>query len=208
MKKNHINYAAAVLSGAALVGCSSNSQRAEVASAAAHDRAAHAQDTPRQLDHESDAQVLRDAEPQPAHMAQRDSHSRDSAKAEAKQREDAPGSPPEHPEQQPDEPLDVLRGKATYYAQSFAGQVTASGETYDPAEMTAAAKRLPLGSVVRVVRRDADAAVQVRINDRLPKRMGASIDLSRAAAEKLGMIEEGIVPVRIEVLAFPDKTAQ
>lgn len=102
------------------------------------------------------------------------------------------------------EPIQTLEGRATYYAASFAGKVTKSGETYEPTKLTAATKRNgpPLGSVVRVVRKDTDAVVTVRVNDRLPQRMGATIDLSRAAAEELDMIEEGIVPVRVEVLSL------
>lgn len=103
-------------------------------------------------------------------------------------------------------PVETIEGRATYYASSFAGKVTKSGEPYEPSELTAATKANgpPIGSVVRVVRKDTDAAVTVRVNDRLPQRMGATIDLSRAAAERLDMIEAGIVPVRVEVLSLPE----
>lgn len=101
-------------------------------------------------------------------------------------------------------PLRVLHGNATYYAQSFAGKLTTSEAPYDPKKLTAAMKTLPLGSVVRVTRLDTGGSVVVEVNDRLPKRMGATIDLSRAAAERLHMIEEGIVKTRIEVLSMPE----
>jgi len=95
----------------------------------------------------------------------------------------------------------VLRGKATYYADSFAGNATANGEIYDPGRRTAASRDLPFGSVVRVTRLDNGRSVLVRINDRGPfgdrRRI---LDLSRAAARDLQMLERGVVDVRAEVL--------
>jgi rare lipoprotein A len=92
------------------------------------------------------------------------------------------------------------RGKATYYADSLAGRRTASGERYDPKAFTAAHRSLPFGTVVRVVRVDDGREVTVRINDRGPfageERV---IDLSRAAAERIGMLRAGVVPVRVLV---------
>ena len=99
------------------------------------------------------------------------------------------------------EPVIVLAGKATYYSDSLAGNNTANGEVYDPARLTAASRDLPFGTVVRVIRRDTGAHVIVRINDRGPfgnrKRI---LDLSRAAADELGMLGRGVVDVRAEVL--------
>lgn len=96
----------------------------------------------------------------------------------------------------------IVRGQATYYADRFHGRTTASGERFDQQAMTAAHRRLPFGTRVRVTNRNNGASVVVRINDRGPfgdrRRI---IDLSRAAAEKLGMIRAGVVPVRVEVLA-------
>jgi rare lipoprotein A len=89
-------------------------------------------------------------------------------------------------------------GKATYYANSLAGRRTASGERYDPRAFTAAHKTLAFGSMVRVVRVDDGREVVVRINDRGPfAGDDRVIDLSRAAAEQLGMIRDGVVPVRV-----------
>lgn len=92
-------------------------------------------------------------------------------------------------------------GKATYYANSLAGHKTASGEPYQPTVFSAAHRTLPFGTVVRVVRTDTNKYVYVRITDRGPFAGGGRIiDLSYVAAERLGMIRAGVVPVRLEVL--------
>jgi rare lipoprotein A len=95
----------------------------------------------------------------------------------------------------------VLRGKATYYHDSLAGNHTANGEIYDPGRKTAASRDLPFGSVVRVTRLDNGRSVLVRVNDRGPfgdrRRI---LDLSRAAARELDMLERGVVEVRADVL--------
>ena len=94
------------------------------------------------------------------------------------------------------------RGLATYYADSLAGNKTASGEIYRPALLTAAHRKLPFGTKVRVVRLSNGRSVVVTINDRGPfAGKGRIIDLSRAAAERLQMIRAGVVEVRIEVLS-------
>jgi rare lipoprotein A len=99
----------------------------------------------------------------------------------------------------------VQEGKATWYSDSLAGNSTASGEPYDPHELTAAHRTLPLGTRVRVTRLDGnERSVEVRINDRGPfGGHGRIIDLSRAAAEALDMIAAGVVRVRVEVLELP-----
>lgn len=95
----------------------------------------------------------------------------------------------------------VFTGKATYYANSLAGRKTASGERYNPKVFTAAHRKLPFGTVVRVVRTDTNRYVYVRITDRGPfAGKERIIDLSYVAAERLGMIRAGVVPVRVEVL--------
>jgi rare lipoprotein A len=98
-------------------------------------------------------------------------------------------------------PLRILRGLASYYSDRLAGRKTSSGERYDPKRRTAASRDLPMGSVVRVIRPDTGAQVIVRINDRGPfgdrRRI---LDLSRAAAQQLGMLDRGLVRVRAEVL--------
>ena len=102
--------------------------------------------------------------------------------------------------------LDSFAGKATYYADSLAGNHTANGDVYDPHEFTAAHKKLPFGTVLRVVRVDTKATTYVKVNDRGP--FGPSdriIDLSKAAAKELDMMSAGVVSVRIEVVELPKK---
>jgi len=94
----------------------------------------------------------------------------------------------------------TTNGLASYYADSLAGRKTASGEPYDPTELTAAHRTLPFGTVVEVTREDGRSVV-VRINDRGPfgnkKRI---IDLSRRAAEEVGLIRAGVAPVTVRVV--------
>jgi rare lipoprotein A len=94
----------------------------------------------------------------------------------------------------------ITRGRASYYADSLAGHKTASGEPYDPHALTAAHRSLPFGTQVEVARPDG-RRVTVRINDRGPfGPSGRIIDLSRAAAEALGMIGDGVVQVTLRVV--------
>jgi len=93
-------------------------------------------------------------------------------------------------------PVSTLHGKASFY---WEPQPTASGERFNPRAMTAAHKTLPLHSVVRVVNMKNGKSVVVRINDRGPYIRGRIIDLSKAAAEKISMINSGVVPVKVEV---------
>lgn len=103
--------------------------------------------------------------------------------------------------------LDTQRGEASYYADKFAGRTTANGETFDPSEMTAAHPNLPFDTRVRVTRVHGGESVIVRINDRGPYADDRIIDLSEAAAQEIGMIEEGVVEVRVDVLEQPDDGA-
>lgn len=96
------------------------------------------------------------------------------------------------------EKLTTENGKASYYANKFAGRKTASGERYRPSQLTAAHKKLPFGTMVKVTNVANGQSVVVRINDRGPFARGRLIDLSKAAAKKIGMIQAGVVPVRIE----------
>lgn len=88
---------------------------------------------------------------------------------------------------------------ASYYGEKFRGRPTASGEIFDPDQMTAAHKTLAFGTVVKVVRVDNGKSVTVRINDRGPFVEGRIIDLSEGAARKLDMIAAGVVKVRVEI---------
>lgn len=96
----------------------------------------------------------------------------------------------------------VLRGSASFYASSLAGNLTASGARYDPQSYSAAHRSLPFGTRLRVTRTDLERPpVCVVVNDRGPfAGKNRILDLSRRAAEGLDMIEKGVVPIRIEVL--------
>src|SRR5699024_5714514 len=91
-------------------------------------------------------------------------------------------------------------GLASWYGRKFQGNPTSSGEPYDMYAMTAAHKRLPIPTRVRVTNLNNGRQVVVRINDRGPFHGDRVIDLSYAAAKKLGMIGHGTTRVRIESL--------
>lgn len=95
-------------------------------------------------------------------------------------------------------------GIASWYGPGFHGKRTASGEIYDMYAMTAAHKTLPFGTIVKVVDLDTGRWVVVRINDRGPFVPGRIIDLSYAAAQKLGILEKGIARVGLKILKWPD----
>jgi rare lipoprotein A len=82
--------------------------------------------------------------------------------------------------------------KASYYGTELRGQPTASGEPYNPNEMTAASKKLPIGTLVKVKNPQNGKSVVVRINDHGPYVRGRSMDLSEAAARKLGITHSGV----------------
>ena len=101
--------------------------------------------------------------------------------------------PPGHSEQ----------GLASWYGKRFHGRKTASGEIFDMRQVSAAHKTLPLYSIVRVTNLNNGKQITVRINDRgpfVPKRL---IDLSYTAAKELGMVDAGVVPVRVTVVEMP-----
>ncbi len=92
------------------------------------------------------------------------------------------------------------RGGASWYGKKFQGHKTASGETYDMFKMTAAHKSLPLPTYARVTRLDTGKSVIVRINDRGPFHSDRVIDLSYAAATRLGMLDHGSTKVEVTAL--------
>jgi rare lipoprotein A len=92
------------------------------------------------------------------------------------------------------------RGIASWYGEPYHGRRTASGEVYDMHAFTAAHRSLPFGSMVEVRRRDSGAEVTVRINDRGPFIAGRIIDLSFAAAKRIGLEVDGIAEVSIRVV--------
>ena len=95
-------------------------------------------------------------------------------------------------------------GKASYYASRLHGRPTASGERYDQTAMTAAHPSLPFGSLVRVTNLYNGRSVVLRINDRGPFVGGRVIDVSRSAAEQLGMLRAGSVRVQLELVETTD----
>jgi rare lipoprotein A len=100
------------------------------------------------------------------------------------------------------EPSPVIKGKPIYGLASYysRGQKTANGERFKPSDLTAAHRSLPFGTRVRVTSLDTGRAVTVRINDRGPYIRGRNVDLSRAAAQSLGMIDRGVTKVKLDVL--------
>lgn len=91
-------------------------------------------------------------------------------------------------------------GLASYYADKYQGNKTASGELYDRTKMTAAHKTLPFGTRVLVTRLDNNLSTEVTINDRGPRPKNRVIDLSGLAAEQLDMVGAGLVKVRVDVV--------
>jgi rare lipoprotein A len=89
-------------------------------------------------------------------------------------------------------------GVASWYGPGFHGRKTASGERYDQNDLTAAHRKLPLGSEVKVTNLENGRSITVEINDRGPYAKGRVLDLSKAAARELGMVENGLAKVRIE----------
>ncbi len=91
-------------------------------------------------------------------------------------------------------------GQASYYANSLAGKPTASGILYQPDSLTAAHRHLPFGTVVQVVNPATQQEVIVTINDRGPYHPHRIIDLSRAAAQQIGIIRVGVAPVTVKAI--------
>lgn len=95
---------------------------------------------------------------------------------------------------------DVTTGKAAWYGKKFNGRKTASGQRFNSAALTAASNTLPFGTLVRVTNVKNKKSVTVRINDRGPQQADRIIDVTRAAAAKLGMLKSGLAEVEIKVM--------
>lgn len=91
------------------------------------------------------------------------------------------------------------KGTASYYSSKFEGRRTASGEIFSQSKYTAAHRKLPLGTKVRVTNLKNNLWVDVKVNDRMG-RSKHKIDLSRAAAMEIGMVRSGWANVTIEIL--------
>lgn len=96
-------------------------------------------------------------------------------------------------------------GEASWYGMKFHGHATSNGEIYDVYQMTAAHKTLPIPSYVKVTRIDNQKSVIVRVNDRGPFHEGRIVDLSYAAAVKLGIHKTGVAAVSLEVISTPQQ---
>lgn len=95
-------------------------------------------------------------------------------------------------------PTKIERGEASYYHNKYRGKKTASGQKFRQYKRTAAHKTLPLGTKVKVTNLQNGKTVRVTINDRGPFVEGRIIDLTRKAARKIDMLQDGVVPVKIE----------
>ena len=106
----------------------------------------------------------------------------------------------------PDEAIDehMMSGRASWYGARFQGRRTACGEPFDMRAFTAAHRTLPFHTLVRVIDPDTRKAVVVRINDRGPFSRGRVIDLARAAAEDLDMVERGTMEVELQIVQWGD----
>jgi rare lipoprotein A len=91
-------------------------------------------------------------------------------------------------------------GVASFYGREFEGRRTASGEKYRGEEFTAAHRKLPFGTRLRVTHLASGRTVEVRVNDRGPFRKGRIVDLSHRAAEALGILRMGLAKVSVEVI--------
>lgn len=109
-----------------------------------------------------------------------------------------PSSSPDTTTQLQKENFFTAQGKASYYAGNFNGKKTANGETFRRSHFTAAHRTLPFGTSVRIINLDNGKNVVVRINDRGPHQRNRIIDMSHAAAKKIGLVQSGIANVRIE----------
>ncbi len=102
----------------------------------------------------------------------------------------------------------IQQGEASVYANHFKGKPTATGEPYDPNALTAASRELPLGATAQVTNLENGKTVTVEINDRGPYAKGRIIDLSKRAADRLGVEKrQGVADVRVEARAARQPTA-
>jgi rare lipoprotein A len=94
-------------------------------------------------------------------------------------------------------------GIASWYGEECQGNATASGELFDLQALTAAHRELPLGTRIKVTNLRNKKSILLRVNDRGPTIIGRLVDVSRAAAKRLGFLHSGLAPVRVEVVTYP-----
>ncbi|MFD2514075.1 septal ring lytic transglycosylase RlpA family protein [Pontibacter locisalis] len=91
-------------------------------------------------------------------------------------------------------------GKASYYSPKLQGRAMANGQPYRKGKLTAAHKKLPFGTKVKVTNLQTNKSVKVKITDRGPFVKGRIVDLSEAAANRIGSKKAGVVPVKVKVI--------
>ena len=94
----------------------------------------------------------------------------------------------------------IFYGQASFYSNKFNGRRTASGETFDQKKLTCACNVLPLGTWVKVTNMKNGRSAIVKVNDRIHPKMKRVLDLSRAAAQKLGYVSNGLTRVKVELV--------
>ena len=107
--------------------------------------------------------------------------------------------------EEPVKPIKSWSATASWYGPRFQGKRTASGQLYDMFSATAAHPWLPFGSLIRIVNTRTGHSQLARINDRGPFMLDRELDVSFLVASRLGMINRGVQPVRIEVLEVPKR---
>jgi rare lipoprotein A len=112
-------------------------------------------------------------------------------------------SPSARAESSPQASPMAKEGVASWYGGKFHGRMTACGEAFDENALTAAHRSLPFGTCIAVTNLDNGCQVTLRITDRGPYHGTRILDLSRAAAEHLGFLDEGLARVRFEVVGPP-----
>jgi rare lipoprotein A (peptidoglycan hydrolase) len=99
-----------------------------------------------------------------------------------------------------EKPENVTWMVTSYYGEKFQGRSTANGEIFDMNEYTGAHKTLPFGTMLRVTNEENEKSVIIRINDRGPFVKGRELDISKAAANEIGLIPYGVKKLKVEIL--------
>jgi rare lipoprotein A len=108
----------------------------------------------------------------------------------------------------PDDDFHKTDGRASYYAKNFQGRKTANGEMFNNSDFTAAHRTLPFNTYLNVVNKENNYNIIVRVNDRGPYAANRIIDLSEAAARRIGGYHHGLVPVKVEVINYIQLTPE
>lgn len=96
----------------------------------------------------------------------------------------------------------IFYGKVSYYGKKFHGRLTSNGETFDMNDMTCAHRSMPFGTKLKITNLRNEKSVVVRVNDRGPFIATRIVDLSKGAATKLDMLQEGVADAKVEVVGI------